>query len=55
MRFEKEVVRAHILSHSKMSKKEYDKLERVEFCMLPKEALRYGFIDEIVTDISAIL
>jgi ATP-dependent Clp protease protease subunit len=55
MRFEKEVVRAHILSHGKMSKKEYDKLERVEFYMLPKEALRYGFIDEIVTDISAIL
>ena len=55
MRFEKEVVRAHILSHSKMSKKEYDKLERVEFYMLPQEALRYGFIDEIVTDISAIL
>ena len=48
-RFEKEVVRTHVLKHSRMEPTEYDALARVECYMLPEDALRSGFIDEIVT------
>ncbi len=54
-RFESEVVKAHVLRHGKMSSGEYDALARVEYYMLPEDALRHGFIDEIVTDIDKIL
>lgn len=54
-RYENEVVRAHVLSHSKMSSSEYDDRVREEIYMLPDDALRYGFIDEIVEDIDTIL
>ncbi|MBR3252533.1 ATP-dependent Clp protease proteolytic subunit [Candidatus Saccharibacteria bacterium] len=54
-RFEREVVRSHVLKHGKMSAEEYDSKIREEVYMLPEDALEYGFIDEIVTDIDAIL
>lgn len=54
-RYENEVVKAHVLKHSKMTSSEYDALSRVEYYMLPKDALEHGFIDEIVEDIDTIL
>lgn len=54
-RFEQTVVKKHILKYGKMKAAEYDKLARVEVYMLPKDALKFGFIDEIVTDIEDIL
>lgn len=54
-RYESEVIKAHVLRHSKMTSSEYDALSRVEYYMLPKDALEHGFIDEIVTDIDTIL
>lgn len=54
-RFEREVTKAHVLEYSKMSSAEYDALVRVEYYMLPEDALKHGFIDEIVTDITSIL
>lgn len=54
-RFENEVVKAHVLSHSNMKEIDYDALARVEYYLLPKDALERGFIDEIVTDIDAVL
>ena len=54
-RFENEVVKEHVLSHSNMKSVDYDALARVEYYLLPNDALERGFIDEIVTDIDAIL
>ena len=54
-RFEQEVVRRHVLNHSKMDSVDYDALARVELYLLPEDALKRGFIDEIVTDIDTIL
>ena len=54
-RFEKEVVKAHVLKHSSMKSVDYDALARVELYMLPEDALERGFIDEIVDDIDKIL
>ncbi len=54
-RVENEVVKPHVLKYSKMNSVEYDALTRVEYYMLPKDALEQGFIDEIVSDIDAIL
>lgn len=54
-RFSNEVIKAHVLKHSKMKSAEYDALVRVEYYMLPEDALEHGFIDEIVTDIDTIL
>lgn len=54
-RFKHEVIKPHVLKHSKMDSEEYDDLERVEFYMLPEDALMRGFIDEIVKNIDDIL
>lgn len=54
-RYENEVIKAHVIEHSNMSSREYDALSRVEYYMLPEDALEHGFIDEIVTDIDTIL
>lgn len=54
-RFENEVIKTHVLKHSNMKPVEYDALARVEYYMLPQDALEHGFIDEIVTDIDTIL
>lgn len=55
MRFEKEVVRPHVLKYTKITKKEYKRKSREEFYMLTKDALEYGVIDEIVTSLDTIL
>jgi len=54
---EQEVIKPHILkcSKNKMTGKEYDSLDRVEYYMLAKDAMEKGFIDEIVTNINEIL
>ena len=54
-RFDNEVIKAHVLKHSNMKPSEYDALSRVEYYMLPEDALERNFIDEIVTDINTIL
>lgn len=54
-RFEQEVVRRHVLKHSKMKGEVYDALARVEFYLLPEDAKKYGFIDEIIANIDDIL
>lgn len=54
-RYTEEVIKKHVLKHSKMSSKEYDASSRRENYMLPEDALRYGFIDEIISDIDTIL
>ena len=54
-RFEKEIVKKHVLKYSKMDEGVYNALVRVEYYMLPEDALKHGFIDEIVTDINSIL
>ncbi|MDO4753110.1 MAG: ATP-dependent Clp protease proteolytic subunit [Candidatus Saccharibacteria bacterium] len=54
-RYENEVIKNHVLKYSKMTSSEYDALSRVEYYMLPKDALEHGFIDEVVEDIDTIL
>lgn len=54
-RYKDEVIKKHVLEHSKMTEQEYASLLRCEYYMLPQDALRHGFIDDIVTDIDAIL
>ena len=54
-RYELEVVKQHVLRHSNMNSEEYDALARVEYYMLPADALKKGFIDEIVSDVNTIL
>ncbi len=54
-RFERDVVKAHVLKHSEMTSAEYDGLVRVEYYMLPEDALHHGFIDKIVTSIEDII
>ena len=54
-RYENEVIKPHVLFHSKMEAIDYDALARVEYYMLPQDAKRRGFIDEIVADIDTIL
>ena len=53
--FEKDVVKKHVLKHSNMKARDYNKFVKNEYYMLPKEALEWGFIDKIVTDINDIL
>lgn len=54
-RFQKEVIKSHVLKHSNMKPSEYDALTRVEYYMLPEDALDREFIDEVITDIDTIL
>lgn len=54
-KFGDQVIKKVILAHSKMTEKEYTLVEKKELYMLPEDALEYGFVDEIVTDIDAIL
>ncbi len=53
-RFDQEIVKTHVLKHSNMRSSEYDALARVEYYLLPEDALERGFIDEIVTSIETI-
>lgn len=52
---EKEVIKKHVIKHSNMKARDYNKCVKLEYYMLPKEALEWGFIDKIVTDINEIL
>ncbi|MDO4527084.1 MAG: ATP-dependent Clp protease proteolytic subunit [Candidatus Saccharibacteria bacterium] len=54
-RFEQEIVKEHILKHSNMTGSDYDALARVEYYMLPEDAIKRHFIDEIIEDIEAVL
>lgn len=54
-RFETEVVKPHVLKNSNMKSVDYDALARVEYYLLPEDALERGFIDVIVSDIDEIL
>ncbi len=54
-RFFEKVIKQHVLKHSKMKEKEYNLVAQKEFYMLPEDALEYGFIDEIITDVYTIL
>ena len=54
-RYEREVVREHVLRHCNrdtFTGDFYDAHVREEFYMLPEDALKFGFIDEIITDLS---
>ena len=53
-RLERYVIRPYVLSHSKMTRKKYDMVNSKEFYMTAKNALKYGFIDKIVTNIEDI-
>lgn len=54
-RFEQEVVKPHVLKHTSMTEEEYKEYERVELYMLPKDALKFGVIDEIITSLNPLL
>lgn len=54
-KFSEKVIKQLILSHSTMTEKDYDLVVKKELYMLPEEAKKYGFIDEIVSDIDTIL
>lgn len=54
-RYERDVIRAHILRHSRMKETEYEILNRVEYYMLPDDALSHGFIDVVVSDIDEVI
>ena len=53
--FERDVVKKHVLKHSNMKARDYNKKVKNEYYMLPKEALEWGFIDKIVTNLDEIL
>lgn len=54
-RFSDTIIKKHVLKHSNMKANEYDALSRVEYYMLPEDALERNFIDCIIEDIDTIL
>ena len=54
-RFNNDHIRALVMRNSQMSEKEYSEVSKKDYYMLPEDALKHGFIDEIVTDIDSIL
>lgn len=54
-RFNNLLIKKHVLAHSKMTPQKYSSISKKDFYMLADDALKYGFIDEIVTDIDSIL
>lgn len=54
-RFGENIIKQHVMSHSKMTSGNYDAISTKDFYMLAESALDYGFIDEIVSDINTIL
>ncbi len=51
MRFQNKLnakIKEYVLSHSKLTEKEYKKLDRVEAWLTAEDMLRYGLIDEII-------
>lgn len=53
--YEEEVIKEHVMGCSTMTSEEYDRCERRELYMIPPEALKHGFIDEIITDIEQLM
>ena len=43
------------LKHSNMTEREYEKVSKKDYYMLPEDALKHGFIDEIARSIDTIL
>lgn len=54
-RFNASRIKDLVLKHSNMTEKEYNSVSKKDYYMLPEDALKHGFIDEIVTDIDTIL
>ena len=54
-RYGDKVIKDHVMRHSTMSASKYSAVSTKDFYMLPCDALKYGFIDEIVTDVDTIL
>ena len=52
-RWKEEVKKPYVLKHSKMTEEKYESIKRAEFYMLPEDAMKYGFIDEIITDLNS--
>ena len=54
-RYGEKVIKAHVLKHSTMTSSKYNAVSTKDFFMLPCDALKYGFVDEIITDISMMM
>lgn len=48
-------IKEYVLNHSKLTSQMYNKKYGNEWYMYPDEALKYGFVDKIVTDLNEIL
>lgn len=48
-RFEEETVKAHILQYSRMTGKEYEELRLKEYYMMTEEAMKHGFLDQVIS------
>lgn len=53
-KYNNQIIKKHVMSHSKMKPAKYNAISKKDFYMLPDEALKYGFIDGIVSDIDSI-
>ena len=53
-RIEEYIVKPHVLKHSNMLEDTYDELDRKEFYMLPTDAMKFGFIDEVLNNFDSI-
>ena len=49
------IIKQLVLKHSCMTEREYDLVVKNELYLLPDDALKYGFVDEIVDDLDTIL
>lgn len=54
-RFNSDHIKDLVFSHSKMTEEAYREVSKKDYYMLPEDALKHGFIDEIVTDLDTIL
>ena len=54
-RYGEKVIKSHVMRHSTMTSAKYNAISTKDFFMLPCDAMKYGFIDEIVTDVNKIL
>ena len=54
-RYDLEVVKKHVLTHTKISEAVYEEYKRVEWYMLPKEAIELGIADAVVESMSEVL
>lgn len=54
-KYNNQIIKKHVMSHSKMKPAKYNAISKKDFYMLSDEALKYGFIDEIISDIYDVL